>query len=187
MTITKHVLSKSEYKENNVVISPLSLQIVLSMVAAGPEGPTQRQLLAFFQSKSISHLNSLSSQLVSYVLIDASGIGGPRLTFANAVWVEKSLSLYPSFKQIVASDYMATIASLDFINKADETTETVNLWTEKETNGLIRDILPPGSIDSLTRLIFANALYFKGAWYQPFDASKTKDYEFHLLNGSSDK
>jgi len=63
----------------------------------------------------------------------------------------------------------------------------VNLWATEKTNGLITDVLLPGSIDSLTRLIFANALYFKGAWHQPLDASKTKDYDFHLLNGSSFK
>jgi len=60
----------------------------------------------------------------------------------------------------------------------------VNLWATEKTNGLITDVLSPESIDSLTRLVFASALYFKGAWYQPFDASKTKDYDFHLLNGS---
>jgi serpin B len=60
----------------------------------------------------------------------------------------------------------------------------VNLWIEKETKGLIKGILPRGSVDSLTRLIFANALYFKGAWEQPFRTSETKDYDFHLLNGN---
>jgi len=34
-------------------------------------------------------------------------------------------------------------------------------------------------------LILANALYFKGAWEEKFDASKTKEDDFHLLNGSS--
>jgi len=63
----------------------------------------------------------------------------------------------------------------------------VNVWAKKETNGLISDVLSPGSINSLTTLIFANALYFKGAWHQPFDASKTKDCDFHLLGGSSFK
>ena len=63
----------------------------------------------------------------------------------------------------------------------------VNLWAEKETNGLIKEILPQGSIHNLTRLIFANALYFKGLWYEKFDASKTKDNDFHLLNGNSVK
>ena len=63
----------------------------------------------------------------------------------------------------------------------------VNIWVEKETNGLIKELLPLGSVDSLTSLIFANALYFRGAWNEKFDVSKTKDYDFHLLNGSSVK
>jgi len=66
-------------------------------------------------------------------------------------------------------------------------TKEVNLWAEKETNGLIKEILPQWSIDNLTRLIFANALYFKGTWNQKFDASTTKPYDFHLLNGNSVK
>jgi len=71
--------------------------------------------------------------------------------------------------------------------KAVEVTKEVNLWAEKETNGLIKELLPPRSVDSLTRLIFAYALYFKGAWSEKFDVSKTKDYDFHLLNGSTVK
>jgi serpin B len=61
----------------------------------------------------------------------------------------------------------------------------VNLWAEKETNGLVKEILPLGSIDNLTRLIFANALYFKGKWNVKFDTLMTQDYDFHLLNGKS--
>ncbi|KZV54587.1 serpin-ZX-like [Dorcoceras hygrometricum] len=67
---------------------------------------------------------------------------------------------------------------------AVEVTKEVNTWAGKETNGLIEEILPSGSVDSSTRLIFANAVYFKGAWNEKFDASETKEDEFFLLNGS---
>ncbi|MCI79474.1 serpin-ZX-like, partial [Trifolium medium] len=63
MTITKHLLSKLGYKERNAVISPLSLQNVLGMVAAGSEGPIQHQLISFIGLESIANLNSLSSHL----------------------------------------------------------------------------------------------------------------------------
>ncbi|KAK2360372.1 serpin-ZX [Trifolium repens] len=96
-----------------------------------------------------------------------------------------SLSLQPSFKQLITSDFKASFASVDFVNKHDEARKEVNLWVENKTKGIIKDILSPGMVHSLTRLIFANALYFKGAWKQEFDISKTKDYDFHLLNGSS--
>lgn len=68
--------------------------------------------------------------------------------------------------------------------KAAEVTKEVNSWVEKETSGLIKDLLPWGSVTSATRLIFANALYFKGAWNEKFDPRFTQDDDFHLLDGS---
>ncbi|RDX68247.1 Serpin-ZX [Mucuna pruriens] len=186
LSITKHLLLK-EASDKNLVFSPLSLHVVLSIIAAGSMGPTLDQLLSFLRSKSTHHLNSFASQLVAVVLSDAAPAGGPHLSFADGVWVEQSLSLLPSFKQLVNTDYKATLASVDFLTKAVEVANEVNSWAEKETNGLVKELLPPGSVDGSTRLIFANALYFKGAWNEKFDASITEDYDFHLLNGSSVK
>jgi serpin B len=76
-----------------------------------------------------------------------------------------------------------SIFSLD--GQAAEAAGQVNSWVEKITSGLIKELLPPGSVDHTTRLVLGNALYFKGAWTEKFDASKTKDGEFHLLDGSS--
>jgi serpin B len=73
------------------------------------------------------------------------------------------------------------------ILKALEVRKEVNLWADKETNGLIKEILPQGSINNLTKLIFANALYFKGVWNESFPRRMTYDYDFHLLNGNSVK
>jgi serine protease inhibitor len=61
MTIAKHLFSKQKYQEKNVVISPLSLHIVLSIIAAGSEGPTQQQLMSFLRSETNSNLYPLNS------------------------------------------------------------------------------------------------------------------------------
>ncbi|MCH82221.1 serpin-ZX-like [Trifolium medium] len=71
--------------------------------------------------------------------------------------------------------------------KAIEVTKEVNLWAKKETNGLIKEILPQDSVDNNTRLIFVNAMHFKGAWSVPFINKWTNNYDFHLPNGSSVK
>ncbi|XP_058783179.1 serpin-ZX-like [Vicia villosa] len=187
LTIAKHLFSKEAYKEKNIVFSPLSLQIILSIIAVGSQGSTKHQLLEFLHSDSTGKLKTLCSQLVSYVLADNSSAGGPLVSFVNGVWVQQSSSLQSSFKKSVATDFKAAIASVDFLTKAHEVRKEVNLWAEKETKGLIKNLLPPGAVDSLTKLIFANALYFKGAWRTEFDISKTKDYDFYLLNGSTVK
>ncbi|KAK9927871.1 hypothetical protein M0R45_025037 [Rubus argutus] len=127
-------------KDKNMVYSPLSIHVVLSMIVAGTRGHIQDKLLLFLKSKSIDELNDLASNVYPLVFADGSSSGGPRLLVETAYW----------------------------------------------TNGLIKELIPQGLVDSDTRLILANALYFKGAWHQdPFIASRTRNKEFHLLNGKS--
>lgn len=59
LTLSKHILS-TESKNSNLVFSPLSIQVLLSLIAAGSKGPTLEQLLTFLKSKSSDELTSLS-------------------------------------------------------------------------------------------------------------------------------
>ncbi|GKC03052.1 putative serpin-ZX-like protein [Tanacetum coccineum] len=72
------------------------------------------------------------------LMADGSSNGGPCLSFANGVWVEKTLSLKPSFKQVLETLYNAASNQVDFQNKAHQ-----------QTNGLIKEILPAGAVDVL--------------------------------------
>ncbi|KAD4385517.1 hypothetical protein E3N88_25685 [Mikania micrantha] len=173
--LATHLLSE-ESPNSNIVFSPLSIHVVLSLMAAGSEGKTLDQLLGFLKAKTTDDLNALSSRLVSLIFADGSLSGGPMLSFANGVWVDKTLLVKPSFKQVLDTVYKASSNQVDFQNKAVKVPKKVNLWTKKETNGLIKKVLPAGAVNNLTRLIFANALYFKGSWSEKFKKSKTKDY-----------
>ncbi|XP_015072103.1 serpin-ZX-like [Solanum pennellii] len=181
--LAKHVFSNAVKGDTNLVLSPLSIQIVLGLIAAGSSGPTQDQLLSFLKSSSIDELNSLYSHISSFVFADGSPNGGPRLSVANGIWIDQTLPLKPSFKQVVDNVYKAASEYVDFQNKAAEVVDQVNQWTKMKTNGLIEEILDRDAVDNMTRLILANALYFKGEWNEKFDASETKDHEFHLLDG----
>lgn len=114
--ITKQLL-QTEGKGKNVVYSPLSIHVVLSLIAAGSKGPTQEQLLSFLKSKFAGDLNSFASELVAVIFSDGSPSGGPRLSFANGIWVDKPLPLKPSFKQVVETAYKAALNQVDFQTK----------------------------------------------------------------------
>lgn len=75
------------------------------------------------------------------------------------------------------------------ILKPAEVIDEVNTWAGIHTNGLIEQILSHGFTETIreSTLIFANAVYFKGAWREKFDTKLTKDRDFHLLNGTSVK
>lgn len=173
-------------KDKNMVYSPLSIHVVLSMIVAGTKDHFQDKLLLFLKSKSIDELNDLASNVYPLVFADGASSGGPRLSFANGIWVEESCPIKPSFKEVVDNGYRAALKQVDFKAKYEQVRCEVNSWADKQTNGPIKEIIPQGLVDSDTRLILANALYFKGAWHQgQFKASRTRNKEFHLLNGRS--
>ncbi|KAM5573319.1 serpin-ZX [Rosa sericea] len=186
MEITEKLLL-TEGKEQNMVYSPLSIHVVLSMIAAGTKGLTKDQLLSFLKSKSINELNDLASNVAPLVFADGSPRGGPCLSFANGVWVEQSCPVKPSFKDVVDTAYKAALKLVDFKDDYEQVRCELNSWAEKETKGLIKDIFPHGSVNSKTRLLLANALYFKGAWEKKLSETRTKKYDFHLHSGSSIK
>ncbi|CAM8938461.1 unnamed protein product [Rhodiola kirilowii] len=186
LKLTNHLIA-TEAKEKNLVYSPVSIHVVLSLIAAGSKGQTLDQLLSFLQSKSTDDLGTFVSQLVDVLLADGAGSGGPKLAFANGVWVDGSLKFKEKFEQLVNGVYKAAAKQVDFQNKHVEVTSEVNSWADEKTSGLIKDILPPGSVDHTTRLILTNAIYFKGSWTEKFDASATKDCDFHLLTSSTVK
>ncbi|PON93533.1 Serpin family [Trema orientale] len=108
---------------------------------------------------------------------------GPQLKFVNGAWLDQRFMLKPSFETTIKDSYKTNLKNVDFPNKANEVVEEVSTWAEKATQGLVKELLPSGSLDSDTTLVLANALYFKGSWVRKFDASKTQPKNFYLLNG----
>ncbi|XP_047088029.1 serpin-ZX-like [Lolium rigidum] len=176
--------SNADGADGNAAFSPLSLHVMLSFITAGAGGDTRDQLasiLGFRGPGETDGLHALAEHVVQLTLADASGAGGPRVALANGVFVDASLQLKPLFKEIALAKYKSETHSVDFKTKPAEVAGQVNSWVDKVTSGLIKEILPAGSIDDYTKLVLSNALYFKGAWIERFDASKTKDEKFYLI------
>lgn len=171
----------------NAILGPLSISLALAMVAAGAKGPTLSQIAKCITLPEGAPMHKFSSHLLTSVLADGSGTGGPQLGLANRVWIEQSLKLNPQFQQVLKDSYGSEAASVDFVSKAKEVLGEVNAWAKKETHGKIEDLLPPGSVDHDTRLVLANALYFKGKWKKPFDSYITREEDFFLLDGKTIK
>ena len=90
---------------------------------------------------------------------------------------------------MIQSNYLAqknalTVNYISLVMKPLEAVGEVNAWVQSKTNELIKDLIPTDAVDIDTRVILANALYFKGAWAEKFDSSKTVDGDFHLFDGS---
>ncbi|XP_013659324.1 serpin-Z2-like [Brassica napus] len=174
-------------KTSNLVFSPASINAVLIMAANRPEEEeTLRSfILSFLRSSSTDELNAVFGEICSVVLADGSASGGPKIAAVNGVWIDQSLSVDSSWKDLLVNFFKAEFAQVDFSTKAEIVRKEVNAWASRHTNNLIQDLLPRRSVTSQTEWIYGNALYFKGAWKKKFDKCLTKHKPFHLVNGES--
>ncbi|KAH0850552.1 hypothetical protein HID58_095425 [Brassica napus] len=186
LSLFKHVIATTTAgKPSNRLFSPALMNVILSFIAAKSPGDIEEKILSLLQASSTDELNTVSSKIVTTVLADSTPSGGPTIAAANGVWSEKSVPVDPSFKDIIENSYKAAFNLVDFRNKVHEVVEEVNSWVEKETKGLITDLIPKNFASPATDLIFANALFFNGRWDQEFDPSLTKDSDFHRLDGTT--
>jgi serine protease inhibitor len=128
------------------------------------------------EQRLVDEINTLRTQLDPY-----------ELRVANALWVDSQFPLRKDFLDVVTGDYGATARTVDFRNRPDAERIVMNDWASEQTNGRIQDVLAPGSITELTRLVLMNAVYFKGEWTDPFDAAQTKEQPFIVADGSESK
>jgi serpin B len=107
---------------------------------------------------------------------------GIELNIANCLWAQKGHPFLPAFLKTAQQNYQANLNQADFATEAEAARSEINRWVAQKTEDKIRDILPPGSLEPLTRLVLANAIYFKGIWAKPYDKSETSTQPFHVSN-----
>jgi len=175
--------------DGNIFYSPYSISLALAMTYAGARGETEQQMadtLCFSLSQDRLHpaFNSLDIELASR----GEGAKGKdeegfRLNIVNAIWGQENYEFLSEFLDVLAENYGAGLRPLDFASAPEESRVTINNWVSDQTEGRIEDLIPQGLIDTWTRLVLTNAIYFNAAWQYPFDEDATYDSTFYLLNG----
>jgi serpin B len=176
--------------DENLFFSPYSISIALAMTYAGARGNTEQQMadtlhFTLPQDKLPPVFNALDLEL-SQRGIGAKGKDdkGFRLNVVNAIWGQKGYTFLQDFLDTLAENYGAGLRLLDFKNAPESSRITINDWVSDRTEGRIKDLIPQGAINTLTRLVLTNAIYFNAAWQNAFDKGNTRDDTFYLLNGN---
>jgi len=176
--------------DGNLFYSPYSISLALAMTYAGARGETEQQMaetLRFLLGQEALHqaFNGLDQQLAARGQGAAGKDGeGFRLNIVNAVWGQRDYEFLDAFLDTLAENYGAGIRLLDYIKEPEKSRVTINDWVSEQTEERIKDLIPPGAIDILTRLVLTNAIYFNAAWQTPFAEDATADGSFRLLDGS---
>ncbi len=103
------------------------------------------------------------------------------LKVANALWGEQSHPFLQSYIDAVQKYYKTGgLFAVDFLHHAEQAGVRINRWVERQTNEKIKNLIPKGQLDSLTRLVLTNAIYFKAKWRDIFKEHSTRPADFFL-------
>jgi len=186
--------------KGNLFFSPFSIRTALSMTYAGAAGATAEQCARTLYvtlgpatgvklppgNRKLSVIPSEKYHAATAKLIGSIERGSGTsydMTVANALWAQKGHPFLKEYTSLTRKHYDANLYQADFRTKAEPTRLEINAWVEKETRKKIKDLIPKGALGPATRLVLANAVYFKGKWTSEFGKKQTKDDSFIVAPG----
>ena len=165
----------------NSVISPTSIWLSLAMTHAGSRGVTAVQLAELLGMPNDPATIGNAAEGINKALKDSEN-PALKLNLANRLWIQKNKNLSPGFMSILETNYRAPPGTLDFASQPEPSRTAINNWVSQETNKKIENLLQPGDITALTRVVITNAVYFNAAWEKNFALSETQTRTFALSN-----
>jgi serine protease inhibitor len=166
------------HKNENVVISPLSLNTVLSLTQNGAAGKTKEEMLQSLEMKGLD--DRMINESYQSVIAHYNSLKSIEIKMGNSIWMNKGLQVREDFKSIGRNFYEAEISTVDF--SKNSATETINKWISKQTAGNIKKIVD--SFDKNTAMALINTVYFKGKWSKSFNEKNTSKQKFTSSDNS---
>lgn len=184
------MLAYSQVAQNNegknFVFSPVSVNLAMRMASAGAAGKTLKQMSNVVSGRENASVTERNAQLF---INSINANDESPLKLANSLWVQKDYKLKSSFASTLKMYYQAECNNVDFVKKTgrSKAISSINKWVSDNTNGKIKNIVNGGVITEYTRMVLANAVYFKCGWLEKFEPRNSHNREFHSIDGSSDK
>ena len=167
--------------DENILISPWSIQTAVQMAINGAKGNTLDEILELMDCKDceVASLNQFHGDLTTMLTQQS---GQPTLTMANGYFYDPNrINLKTPFVNTLTDDYACGFKNLDFT--AEETSlDQINTWVKNSTNGKIDKILE--KITDMDVAFLINALHFKADWATGFAPESTYETDFTKADGS---
>lgn len=163
--------------EGNICTSPLSASIHLSMFANSCDEPTRQSITKALGCNDIDVLNTLANKyLIALPSVDSTA----SMALANSFWYHQAYTLNPDFSTKLDKYYGGENFARDLQSGCKATSDEINCWVRDKTKNLIEEIITEAELQQAKAAgVLINALYFKGAWANPFKKENTSKQDFH--------
>lgn len=170
-----------QVSNQNMMISPMSLQIALGMLSNGADEEALQEITNVLGLNNYS-LEIMNSYYYALSLLLEQENNDFTLKLANAIWIQEDYPVGETFIENNRAVFNATIEDIDF-GQAEKAKKKINQWASKATAETIKEL--SCDINSSVRVLLANACYMKGAWTLPFNKTNTQKADFICQDGSS--
>ncbi|HVV18916.1 MAG TPA: serpin family protein [Pseudonocardiaceae bacterium] len=177
------LLTATGSPRDNVVVSPTSVALALDMVAAGARGTTATQLAHVLHLPAAADAATAAAQLLTS-LGAAEKDPVNTLRVANTVWAQQGMPVNPAYTATLHDQFGGATREADFAADPEQARNTINKAVSDQTNGMIRQLFPTGSLDASTRMVLTNAIYLAASWARAFDPKDTKPGDFTTADGT---
>ncbi|XP_059168945.1 leukocyte elastase inhibitor-like [Physella acuta] len=162
-----------------MVYSPYSVHSVLAMTSLGARGKTATEMK---QALGITSLADNTHEIYKKLISDMNSVPDVKLNTGNAIFVNPAYEIVPQFVADVESKYFAKAGNID-LSAPGGPEEPINTYVANATGNMIQNLLPKGSIDSMTVMLLINTIFFNGTWRFPFPKYRTFRRPFYSLDG----
>jgi serpin B len=162
----------------NLIYSPLSVYSAMMMTAAGARGQTAREMST---ALGVADVSSPEAHAAAGLLLGQLQKSDQdfQLHVASALWAQNGIKCLPAFQDLLRNDYHTDFMAIDF-RDALRASGAINDWVSAQTAGKISQLFSPEALAPDTRMVLANAIYFKADWLSPFSPDYTHDGDFHV-------
>lgn len=168
-----------ESEQGNIFYSPYSISTALAMTYEGAKGQTADEMKSVFHFPENDILRPNSAAIYNNINKEGKDY---ELKTGNALWAQYDYQFLEDYTSRVEKYYGGKLANLDFKQETEKSRQIINTFIEEQTNDKIKNLIPEGVLDSMTRLVLTNAIYFKGTWEWEFDESNTREQDFKITS-----
>ncbi|XP_031445133.1 ovalbumin isoform X2 [Phasianus colchicus] len=189
---------KVHHANENYFYAPFTMFSALAMIYLGAKDSTRAQinkvvrfdkLPGFGDSIEAQCGTSADPQVHSSLRDILNQITKPNdaysFSLASRLYADEKYSIVPEYLKCVKELYRGDVESINFQTAADQARGLINSWVESQTNGMIKNVLQPSSVDSQTAMVLVNAVVFKGLWEKAFKEEDTQAIPFRVTEQES--
>ncbi|KAM9340795.1 protein Z-dependent protease inhibitor [Symphorus nematophorus] len=173
----------SSFHDKNIFFSPLSISTTFAALLMGSDGVTHKEILKGLNLEQLEQADQpeLIPTLFQLLNENITQNGSLQLDQGMALFIHQQFEVEKIFENQIKKFFDANIKNVDFSDTAG-TISFINEYIKNKTQDKVTDMI--STLDSMTRLMLINTIFFQGSWDMPFNSNLTEDAPFYIDNYS---